>query len=80
MILPLNHSVLTSKYFRRVFPFESFSDIVHIEKSGHFDVDVVLRSLFMRVGELSNDICNHLNPKIMMVTISNVPWCIDNTV
>jgi hypothetical protein len=41
--------------------------------------DVVLKSLFMRVGELSNDICNHLNTKFMMVAISNVPWCRDNT-
>jgi hypothetical protein len=32
-------------------------DIVDIEKSGRLDVDVVLKSLFMRVGELNSDIC-----------------------
>jgi hypothetical protein len=42
--------------------------------SGRFDVDVVLKSLFMRVGELSDDICKCLDTAITMkVTISNVP-------
>jgi hypothetical protein len=53
---------------------------VHIEKTGCFDVDVNLKSLFMRVGEHSDYICNLLNPEITMkVTISNVPWCVKNT-
>jgi hypothetical protein len=60
--------------------FEWSDDIFHIEKSGCFGVDVVSKSLFMRVGELSDDICNHLDPEIMMkLTISNVPWCVNNT-
>jgi hypothetical protein len=34
----------------------------------------------MTVGNLSIDICNHLDPEIMMkVTISYVPWRVDNT-
>jgi hypothetical protein len=37
-------------------PFESSGDIVHIEKSGCFDVDVVLKYLLMRVGEINDDI------------------------
>jgi hypothetical protein len=50
------------------------------KKSGGFDVDVVLKSLFMRLGQLSDDICNRLDPVITMkVTISNVPWGVDNT-
>jgi hypothetical protein len=57
----------------------SSGDIVHVEKSGRFDVDVVLKSLFMRVGELSDDICNHLVSKIVMVTILNVTSCVNNT-
>jgi hypothetical protein len=36
-----------------VFPFESSGHIIHVEKSGRFDVDVVLKSLFMRLGELA---------------------------
>jgi hypothetical protein len=51
----------------------SSGDIVHVEKYGRFDVDIVLKSLIMRVGEISDDICNRLEPEIMMVTISNVP-------
>jgi hypothetical protein len=39
----------------------SSGDIVHVEKSGRFDVDVVLKSLFVRVGELSDDTCNRLD-------------------
>jgi hypothetical protein len=36
--------------------------------------------LFMRVGELSDDICNRLNSEITTkVTISNVPRCVNNT-
>jgi hypothetical protein len=55
-------------------------DIVHVKKSGRFDGDVVLKFLFMIVGELSDDICNRLNPEIAMkVTILNVPWCSDST-
>jgi hypothetical protein len=43
------------------------------------DVDVVLKSLFMRGGELSDYICNHLGLEITMkVTISNIPWSTDN--
>jgi hypothetical protein len=42
-------------------------------------VDVVLKSLFMRLGELSDDICNRLNPEDTMVTISKVPRCVNNT-
>jgi hypothetical protein len=39
-----------------------------------------LKSLFMRVGRLSDDLCNHLNPKITMkVTVLNIPWCVDST-
>jgi hypothetical protein len=29
--------------------------IVHIEKCGHFDVDVVLKSHYIRVGKLNDD-------------------------
>jgi hypothetical protein len=48
--------------------------------SRDFDVDVLLKSLFMRAGELSEDICNRFNPEISMkVTISNIPWCVHNT-
>jgi hypothetical protein len=46
-------SVLTLNQFKRILPFESFGDIVHVEKSGCFNVDVVLKSLFVRVGELT---------------------------
>jgi hypothetical protein len=54
---------------------ESSGDIVHVEKSGHFNVDVVLKPLFMRVGKFNNDICNCLDSEIaMMVTISNMPY------
>jgi hypothetical protein len=66
--------------FKRFLLFGLSGDIVHVEKSGRFDVHVVLKSVFMRVGELSDDICNHLDSKITMnVTISNVPWCVNNT-
>jgi hypothetical protein len=41
-------------------------DIVHVEKSGRFDVDMVWKSLFMKVGELSDDICNRLDSEITM--------------
>jgi hypothetical protein len=43
-------------------PFESSGDILHIENSGHFTVDVVLKSLFMRAGKSSDDISNRLDP------------------
>jgi hypothetical protein len=70
-----------SNYFKRFLPFESSGDIVHVEKSGRFDVDVALKSLFMRLGEPSDDICNRLHPEITMkVTISNVSWCVNNTI
>jgi hypothetical protein len=36
-------------------------DILHIEKSGNFTVDVVLKSLFMRTGK-SSDVSNRLDP------------------
>jgi hypothetical protein len=40
---------------------------------------MVLKSLFMRLGELSDDICNRLDSEITMkVTISNVPRCVNN--
>jgi hypothetical protein len=54
-------------------------DIVHVEKSGCFNVDVVLKSLFMIIGELSDGICNCLDSGITMVTISNVPRCVNST-
>jgi hypothetical protein len=44
-----------SNYFKQFLPFESSGEIVHVEKSGRFDDDVVLKSLFMRLGELSDD-------------------------
>jgi hypothetical protein len=37
-------------------------DILHIEKSGHFTVDVVLKSLFMIAGKSSDDVSNRLDP------------------
>jgi hypothetical protein len=53
-------------------------DIVHVEKSGCFNVDVVLKSLFTRVGKLSDNICNCLDDEITMkVIILNIPWCVD---
>jgi hypothetical protein len=73
-ITPLNPLVL-----KRFLPFESSSDIVHVEKSGRFGVDVGLKPPFLSVGELSDDICNRLDSEITMVTISNVPWCVNNT-
>jgi hypothetical protein len=51
---------------KRFLPFESSGDIVHIKQSGHFNVDVVLKSLFMRVGEISDAICNRLDSDITM--------------
>jgi hypothetical protein len=33
----------------------------------------------MRVGEHSDDICNRLDLEITVITISSVPWYIDNT-
>jgi hypothetical protein len=34
----------------------------------------------MRVGELSDDICNRLDPEVTMkVTVAKVPWCVDYT-
>jgi hypothetical protein len=33
----------------------------------------------MRVGKLSDDVCNGLDPEIMIqITILNIPWCVDN--
>jgi hypothetical protein len=67
-------------YFKRFLPLQSSGD-VHAEKSGRFDVAVVLKSLFMRLGELSDDICKRLDSEITMkVTISNVPRCVNNTI
>jgi hypothetical protein len=52
--------------------FESSGDIVHVENSGRLDVDVGLKSLFMRVGERRN-LCNRLDPEITTkATISNL--------
>jgi hypothetical protein len=66
--------------FKRFLPFYLCGDIVHFKKSRRFDVDVVLKSLSMRFGELSDDICNRLDLEITMkATISNVPKCVDNT-
>jgi hypothetical protein len=36
-------------------------NILHIGESGHFTVDVVLKSLFMRAGN-SSDVSNRLDP------------------
>jgi hypothetical protein len=73
----LNHlSVLTYNQFKRFLPLPG--DIVHVEKSRRFDVDVVLKSLFMRLGELSDDICKRFDSEITMVTIWNVSWCVNN--
>jgi hypothetical protein len=53
--------------------------MVHVEKSGSFDVYVVLKSLFTKLGELSDDICNRLDSEITLeVTISKVPWFVNN--
>jgi hypothetical protein len=74
-------SIIIKSWNLHLIPFESSGDIVHVEKSGRFDVDVVLKSHFKRIGELSDDICDRLYPKITTkVTISDVPWCVDNTV
>jgi hypothetical protein len=35
-------------------------DILYIEQSGHFTVDVVLESLFMRAGKVSDDVMQKL--------------------
>jgi hypothetical protein len=53
--LPLNHLVVYCLTNSNGFflPFESSGNILHIEKSGHFAVDVGLRSLFMRAGKSS---------------------------
>jgi hypothetical protein len=67
-----------SNQFKRFLPFELSGDIVDIEKSGGIDADVVLKYLFVTVGELSDDICNR-DPVITVLTISNVLWCVDNT-
>jgi hypothetical protein len=54
--------------------------IVHVEKFGRFDVDAVLKSLFMCLCELSDDISNRLDSEITKkVTISNVPCCVNST-
>jgi hypothetical protein len=42
-------------------------DILHIEKSGHFTVDVVLKSLFMIAGKSSDDISNRLDMKVTVI-------------
>jgi hypothetical protein len=39
--------------------------------SGRFNVDVVLKSVFVRVGELSDDISNRLDPEIKMKVALN---------
>jgi hypothetical protein len=39
-------------YFKRFLPFESSGDTVHVEKSGCFNFDVVLKYLLIRVGEI----------------------------
>jgi hypothetical protein len=43
-------------------------DIVHVEKSGRFDVDVVFKSLFMRLGELSDESKKSAVPVIQHTT------------
>jgi hypothetical protein len=55
-------TILRWKYLKLLLPFESSGDILHIEKSGHFAVDVVLKSLFMRTGKSSDDVSNRLDP------------------
>jgi hypothetical protein len=59
--LPLNHLEVYC-LIQTVYPFESSGDILHIQKSGHFTVDVVLKSLFMRAGKSSDDVSNSLDP------------------
>jgi hypothetical protein len=58
-------------------------DIVHVKKYGLFDVDEVLKSLFVRDGELSDGICNLFVPEVKMkFTVeksvgerpTNIPW------
>jgi hypothetical protein len=69
--LPLNHLAFYSltmtitiinSYFKRYLPFESSGDILHIEESGHFTVEVVLKSLFVRAGKSVDDVSNRLDP------------------
>jgi hypothetical protein len=40
----------------------SSGDILHSEESGHFTVDVVLKSPFMRAGKSGDDVSNRLDP------------------
>jgi hypothetical protein len=64
--LPLNHLlVYCLTNLNGFFPFESSGDILRIEKSGHFSVDVVLKSLSMRAGKSSDDVSNRLDPYAM---------------
>jgi hypothetical protein len=72
--------VLTSNHFQRFPLIQSLGDIATVEKSGRFDVYVAFKSLLMRFGELSDDICNHSDSEIKMkVTNSNVPRCVVTT-
>jgi hypothetical protein len=44
---------------------------LHIEKSGHFTVDVVLNYFFMKAGKYSVDVSNRLDPLVpMKVTVN----------
>jgi hypothetical protein len=65
--------------FKLFLPFEWSGDIFQVEKSGHFDVDVVVKPHFMKFGELSGDICKRLDPEITMkITLSTVAWSVDS--
>jgi hypothetical protein len=67
--------VLTSNQFKSSLLFKPSGDIVHVDKPGRLNVDVVLKSLFMRFGEFCDDMCNRLDPETAM----NVSWGVDNT-
>ena len=51
-------SVPILREFIRFGPFESSSNVPHIKKSGHFDINVVLKSQLVRVGKSGNYVRN----------------------
>jgi hypothetical protein len=56
----------------------SVGDSLHFEKSGHFTVDVVLKSLF--TGKSSDDVSNSLDPYVpMKVIVTNIQRRLYNT-
>jgi hypothetical protein len=61
--------VLTSEQSKRFLLFESSGDIVNVEKSGRFDVDVVLKVHFTKVVKICDDNCNRIDPGITIVTL-----------